>query len=157
MTIKAPRHVCLSQHWFSQLTNDITGQKKKGSSFPASAPPPRFGPSALVSHGTGLLGLAPADKHTFSAHPKPQLQHGWRYILSTACFLAPVQPHNEWSRSPPPPPQPGATPSTLFTLLPFTHSSCSSPNDAGPNYCWSNAGRTALFLAGLQTRPFPVF
>lgn len=101
--------------------------------------------------GTGLLGPAPADKHTFSAHPKPQLQRSWRYILSSACFLAPIQTHNEWSRSP----QPGATPSTLFTLLPFTHSSCSSPNDAGPSYWWSKAGRRSL--ATLQTRPISVF
>lgn len=34
---------------------------------------------------------------------------------------------------PPTPHQPGATPSALFTLLPFTRSSCSSPNDAGPS------------------------
>lgn len=98
--------------------------------------------------GTGLSGPAPTDKHTFSAHPKPQLQHSWRYILSTACFLAPIQPHNEWSRSP----QPGASPSTLFTLLPFTRSSCSSPNDAGPSYCWSKAG-LELFSCWLHFKP----
>lgn len=41
-----------------------------------------------------------ADKHPFSAHPKPQLQHSWQYILSSACFLAPIQTCNEWSRPP---------------------------------------------------------
>lgn len=98
--------------------------------------------------GTGLLGPSPTDKHTFSANPKPQLQRSWRYILSSACFLAPIQTHNEWSRSP----QPGATPSTLFTLLPFTHSSCSSPNDAGPSYQWSKADRE-LFSLWLHFKP----
>lgn len=43
------------------------------------------------------------------------------------------------------PPQPGATPSTLFTRLPFTHSSCSSPNDGG------QAGSCSLALSPGRT------
>lgn len=90
------------------------------------------------------------NKLKFPAHPKPQLQHSWRYILSSACILAPIQTHNDWSRSP----QPGATPSTLFTLLPLTHSSCSSPNDAGPRHRCSEAGREQFSL-WLHFKPGP--
>lgn len=97
---------------------------------PVPAAPSDLDPTQLSPPWDWIVKPGPYDKHAFSAHRKPQLQHSWRYILSIACFLAPLQTHNEWSRSP----QPGATPSTLFTLLPFTHSSCSSPNEAGPSY-----------------------
>lgn len=73
---------------------------------------------------------------------EPQLRRSQWYILSAGCHLAPLPPHNERSHSP----QPGATPSTLFTLLPFTHSSCSSPNEAGPGQRWSKAGSELLCL-----------
>lgn len=99
--------------------------------------------SSLLRHlsRTGLLGSG-RDSPGLS---EPPLQRSWRYILSRACFLAPIQAHNERSLYPP---QPGATRSTLFTLLPFTHSSCSSPNDAGPGYWWSKAGREPFTLSG---------
>lgn len=109
-----------------------------GFSLPSSHPLPDKHLTQLSPPWDWIVKASP-DQQT---HPKPQLQRSWRYILSSACFLAPVQTHNEWSR----PPQPGATPSTLFTLLPFTHSSCSSPNDAGPSYWWSKAGRELFSL-----------
>ena len=124
-------------------------------SLPSLQPPPDLDLTQL-SPPWDWIGKPGLDRqtHIFCAHPKPQLQRSWRYILSSACFLAPIQTHNEWSRSP----QPGATPSTLFTLLPFTHSSCSSPNDAGPSY-WLEQGKqgAVLSLARLQTRPFSIF
>lgn len=134
--------------------------------LPCTRPPTDLDLTSSSPPWEWIAGLGPAwpgsarlgrqtHTHTHSLpNPEPQLQRSWRYILSSACFLASTQTRNEWSRSP----QPGATPSALFTLLPFTHSSCSSPNDAGLSYWWSKAGRELfLSLARLQTKPLSAF
>lgn len=51
---------------------------------------------------TGWPGPGPRLTNACSLPtPEPQLQCSWQYIQSGACFLAPKQARNEWSRPPP--------------------------------------------------------